>query len=297
MTKFQIIINGEFKTIPAQPGPEPPASSLLNENAGFEDGTWANQWSPAGSNYGDWSIGVSQEQARTGNNSLKFQHSTPEGGSFNRCEATLDPPLYYHDFFKEYWLGFSLYIPEWSDVAPPEWNTCYQLHSVPNNGDWNAGYSGENGWTVGIRDYSTGTGYERIGFHANELTEAQANNDIPPNSAMGVFVWEDSPIPVGVWMDFVINWKWSYLDADNPFMKLWYQKGGTGYAKVYDRSGPNMYRLDGQGLPKEPKNQTQMGSYKQTDNTTQTTFYYDNIKLGDETADFELVDPSNPANT
>ena len=114
-------------------------AQILNENPGFESGSYTDEWRPAVQNTNDALIEIVTNPVRSGKYALHLQHQFVDGSTHNRCEIV---PLYqlgtwttkngYTDWNREYWLGFSVYLENWEDSLR-DWNSIVQNHSVPND--------------------------------------------------------------------------------------------------------------------------------------------------------------------
>jgi hypothetical protein len=115
-------------------------------------------------------------------------------------------------FNKDYWIGFSVYLPENWEV-PNRFETLANIHQTADKGEPSIVnpfgiYTGSGKWKIMSRGHNV------------PLREWTLNS-----------IWED----VGKWTDWVIHYKPSY--GSQGILKVW--KNGT---LVATKSGPNTYK-------------------------------------------------------
>lgn len=157
---------------------------------------------------------VSKKYAREGDSSMKAYINRNSSPNSYRAEAVIPGKAKKMEFNRDYWYGFSVYLPEdWQVTGKNE--VLAQFHSTLDKGD------AQNGPPVAIR---TGTGNWEIVNRAEGDQRAGGRLWTLNN------VWED----VGKWTDWVIHFKPSY--EANGVLRIW--KNGALVAQHY---GKNTY--------------------------------------------------------
>jgi hypothetical protein len=154
---------------------------------------------------------------------IKAQYNWNGVSDYSRTELTANrnDNGSHHTFFypgKEYWIGFSVYMPKsWKPDYKAE-ELLFQLHG--NEGD----RSPSLGLYVNGDDWYW---YIRWGAELN-APEIDGEKNL----------WQ-SNYEKGEWVDFVIHAKWSYSDDGYGFLEIW--KNGT---SLFVHKGPNCYNDD-----------------------------------------------------
>ncbi len=177
------------------------------------------------------------------------------------------------DIGKEYWYGFSIFLPE--DYVPDRvWEIVAQWHSVP---DFDVGEK----WRNPVMALSTTGG--RWGW-VNRWDAKRNTFQGGVRQYGGVREYDLGPYETGVWTDWVMHVKWSY-DQDG-IAEVW--KDGR---KVIDQSGPNAFN-DARGPF------FKMGLYKgwgdpgtSCDAVKKRVIYHDEFRMGGADASYEDVAP------
>ncbi|MFV8819475.1 polysaccharide lyase [Haliea sp. E17] len=183
---------------------------------------------------------VSSRYSRRGGYAME---STISNSSSNkkRTEAILPGKIGKMQFGRDYWIGFSIYLPAgWT--VPNKMEILAQIHRTPDKGEAGgqppvAIYSGSGEWKVTSQEWG-------------------GKQDWLLNS-----VYED----VGRWTDFVIHYRPSY--TSNGILEVW--KDGALVAK---RSGANTAK-DAIGP------YFKMGIYKGTYSAPTKTVYHDELRI------------------
>jgi len=267
---------------------------VLNNNPGFEDGTWKNNYRPSAQNTDDAVVEVVTNPKRSGNYSFHIQHQYITGSTHNRCEVR---PLVdfgadqigYIPWHKEIWVGFSVYLKDWSKSLGP-WNSILQFHGVPHNYEWSTRGTSANSLFIvgndGFTDWSA-VGEPHVGILVRVLDNPY--DPTPPDEgAMGPVPIPPWWLPIGQaenkWIDIVGNF---VISPDSDGKMRWWVNGRL----VIDQRGPNTYYNDLSGAPAEPVNLVQLGSYKSPANTNLVNTYYDEIRWGGPNSSYSDVAP------
>ena len=232
-------------------------------------------WIAAG-NKGGNSISVSSEKKRAGRSSYKFILAKyGNAGSETNVELILrglnaGTQVKNFIFNKEYWMGYSVFIP--SDFDFPD-----------NN--YNSGLIGQ--WHAAYDDCDTRPQSQPLGFGLNRDSQGLTVSIASKAAQCGETSYTrrisiDSPkLLKGQWNDIVLNYKFSY--GTGGFVKMWMNG-----KQVVNDSGPNSHN-DAKGP------YFKMGIYGWAD--TNMVVYYDEIRIGDQNSSYSEVAPQGVATT
>ena len=249
---------------------------IFNDNPSFEDGTFLNQWQLSGNNSDDAVIELVTSPTLSGTYALKMQHQLPGIAGYNRAQIITKPTTLGEFIWgREYWIGIRYYLENWL-TDPAEWNVLLGAHAVPQWNIWGEG--GESGF--GIWTDHTGKLYIYSQVIEDPMNEIPGIGGITNPPAFTTALLENQIL------DFVVNVKLSCYEADNPFIKWWYQ--GT---QVVDLSGPNVHYHDADGNVREQYNTLQVGSYKDPAETQLRRLFVDRIKIAGDQAIYADVVP------
>jgi hypothetical protein len=212
---------------------------------------------------------IAASPARAGKHALKSSLDRYGDRYPNRTE--LSGPR--ADIGKEYWYGFSIFLPE--DYVPDRvWEIVAQWHSVP---DFDIGEK----WRNPVMALSTTGG--RWGW-VNRWDAKRNTFQSGTRQYGGVREYDLGPYETGVWTDWVMRVKWSY--GQDGIVEVW--KNGR---KVIDQSGPNTFN-DAHGPF------FKMGLYKgwgdpgkSCDAVKKRVIYHDEFRMGGPDASYEDVAP------
>ncbi|WGG50167.1 heparin lyase I family protein [Rugamonas sp. DEMB1] len=253
--------------------------------AGKLDG-WTVQ-SPPGA------VSVSQEQARAGVHSLKFDFKFADWRekSMLRAEAAPSPnnSAVTHVLGNSYWSGFSQFIPaSWDDEKKDNnEEVVWQYHGA---------IKGPSSIGAPLALYLD-KGRARIVLQANEqpgsvywpaaADKGKAAHMPPPHE-----LWSESSAQLkGRWVDWVIHVNFDY-GATPGFVQVW--KDGV---KIVDYTGLTMYRLDKDYQDNENGPYLKMGDYKwgwgaRPSSIAERVLYVDEVRIGSAEASCADVLPS-----
>jgi Polysaccharide lyase len=186
----------------------------------FEDGKLVHgqHWNVAGN-----APEITSEEVRAGHYAMKTTLDRDNSPINFRTEIrplTPDPIKQ-----KDYWYGFSIFLPK-DFVADPVWQIVAQFHDNPDN----AAEKGRN---------------PMLAFFVNDgvwtITSRWDSKPTTIKDAKGKWVYEGDqsyvigPYDVGVWTDWVLHVKWSYLD--DGVLEIWQ----NGKLVVSQLNNPNCY--------------------------------------------------------
>ena len=210
---------------------------------------------------------------RMGTSAIQLSIDYYEDNQSVAAELRLDAPaeLNHFDIGKEYWYAFSIYLP--SDFEENDRTEIFhQFHNFPDTQlgeEWNLNppfslFVNKQDWIVAIHGDSS---------PVTILSEYEATE-----------YWNLGPIQPGQWTDFVYNIKWSY--GDDGIVKIW--RDGH---QIVNYKGANTYN-------------DQIGPYMKfgiyewywrtgPTKVTNRTAVYDEIRVGNEFATYEMMVPEN----
>jgi hypothetical protein len=229
----------------------------------FEDGKMKG-WRTSGN-----APTVSQDVARAGKYSLRTSLDRYKDPCSYRTEVS-GP---FADIGKEYWYGFSIFLPD--DYVPdPVWEIVAQWHSVP---DLKEGEQWRNP-AIALSTTAGRWGWV-VRWDAKRNTFASGKREYG-----GTREFDLGPYQRNVWTDWVIHVKWSY--EPDGLLQVW--KSGD---KVIDYNGPNTFN-DATGPF------FKMGLYKgwqkpgvRTDGVSKRVLYHDEFRLAGPGANYKDVAP------
>lgn len=266
-------------------------AQILNKNPGFESGTFLDEWKLPVQNTDDAIIEIVTKPVRSGKYALHLQHQYVSGSTHNRCEIWPKIQLGkwttktgYVDWNQEYWLGFSVYLENWSNSLG-NWNSIVQNHAVPNSWKWGVCDAGHNNWSI-----SADNGFFAYNTFGRPCFNVIASLVNDPSMTPGIGAIGSRPYAIGIsemenrWIDIVINWITS--DGEDGKIKIWVD--GELVVELY---GANSHTNDTCGLPRERCQSLTFGSYKSPKNTNLVSMYFDEIRIADERGSYDIVSP------
>jgi len=232
--------------------------------------TW---WTPNGQLNQGIDPEIVTSPVRYGNNAIKIRAQQNWNGisDYTRTEliGKRNDSRIHNTFFypgKEYWIGFSIYLPnDWQTDYKSE-EVLFQLHGNGNEDSPSLALlvdGAEWYWSIRWQD------------------EFEAPEDPKDRIDLGRRTYEK-----GQWVDYVIHAKFSYSDDGYGFMEIW--KDGT---SLFTHNGPNCYN-DGSKI-RGP----QTGVYKwdwsngADYEVSERIMYLDEYKVGGSGASYEDVAP------
>lgn len=222
---------------------------------------------------------ITTEQVRSGAYAMKTYLSTSSPVDY-RTEISYS--AHKDTIGHHYWYGFSVFLPN-DYLKDGTWEIVAQWHGVPD------GYPtfdpGEEYWRNPLGFLET---TDSIWTYGHKYS-AQANQG-PLGSVTydGSNKWNFGYVETGVWVDWVIHYKYSYLS--DGITQIW--KDGK---LVLDYRGPNCYN-------DEVGPYFKMGLYKgwnnwendewRVDNVDNRTLYHDQLRVAFGENGYSVVDPS-----
>jgi hypothetical protein len=212
---------------------------------------------------------VAQGRGRVGNSAMRTSLDRYQDRYPDRTEV-MGP---HADIGKEYWYGFSIFLPE--DYIPDRiWEIVAQWHAIP---DFDIGEK----WRNPVLALSTTNG--RWGW-VNRWDAKRNTFESGKREYGGVREYDLGPYERDAWTDWVVHVKWSY--QPDGFLKIW--KNGR---LVIDQNGPNAFN-DARGPF------FKMGLYKgwgdptkDCDAVTRRVLYHDEFRMGGSEATYHDVAP------
>lgn len=164
------------------------------------------------------------------------------------------------EFGQTYWVGVSIYFPKDYTIDSRDGAGLFDWHVRPD--------PGEGGGSLGAQAVG---GDMVINNHwdSQPITTALVHQTL----------WQ-APIEKDKWMDFVFHIKFSY--KNDGILEIW--KDGQ---KIADKKGPNHYN---DKAPPYFKLDLYKGNWKSA--VRKQVIYYDEIRIGDATSNYEEVAPS-----
>lgn len=225
----------------------------------WKEGT---DWNPANTGGGN-TISVSSAQKRAGNKSYKFVLAPESSGAETNVELVLrglNSPVQLKNFLigKEYWIGYSIYIPKWFKFN--DFWTSPQFHLAQDSCD-------ARGFGPNVGMFLTSKKYKiSIGGDPKSCTTS---------SGLSRSVIYSPSLVAGKWNDVVLHFKFS--PNSDGFFKIWLNGDGPitnkGTNCSNDVKGPYM----------------KLGIYAHAVDTM--TVYYDEIRIGDHNSSYNEVKP------
>jgi hypothetical protein len=312
------------KNVYSQSTEPPPPGDILNNNPGFEDGTFINEWKIAFQNVDDSVLEVRSDDPYNGTYYLYNAHRYVTGSTHNRSELISDTDFGgtytgYFPWYTEFWMGFAIKLPNWNDIignlpneAEPEatssWNSCFQMHSIPGDWRWNVCAAAPNVFSLvaetGIFNWSY-VNEKHWSVHSRDFIKRSLDpyGSIPD---FGIEAGMPRPpywIPLADAEDKWIEVMFNYMMSPGPhatlnpgvptgFLKVWIDK-----EFVVNEVGPNVYYYDRcEDIPAVAEGLLQLGSYKAQSNTNFVSQQYDDIKFADDTGTVHVVTPKTISN-
>lgn len=229
----------------------------------FEDGISLAEWNLSGN-----APVLTSEQTRSGSKAMKSYLHRYNSNTSYRTEVSLKGPEVNATIGKEYWYGFSIYLPS-PYPADNISEILAQWHSTPDPGEENQNpplsLAIENGqWKVKTIWNTSQPTLKSLQQSASVSVGQQATDQ---------------------WTDWVFRVKWSY--GSDGYLQVW--KNGT---QVVSRTGPNYYR-DSKGP------YFKMGIYKSmwrqaqyVGTVTSRVMYHDEFRMAGAGASYADVAPA-----
>jgi hypothetical protein len=218
------------------------------------------------------SISVTTERARSGKKALKFDFDSADWKKEEPKRVEIyDVTSWGPDGMTQrmdWWVAFSQYLPaDWQVDEPTNPDIIWQFHG------WEGGPASNNPPLSGV-------------VIGDKLYIRLAQGTVPAERAASFLDLATFPLPLGVWVDTVINVSWDYQGGH---VRLW-QNG----KQVVDYTGPTLYPMIGQVNEKGPA--FKIGCYKFDWGNVPTkakhrTLYIDEIRLGDSRSSLTEVAP------
>lgn len=228
---------------------------------GFESNStqqWKKEIQESG---GTAKVEISTNKVRDGRYAVRFVCN-----SCRRSELAGVPKF---DWRKEYWVGFSFYLPK----APSGFRIINQHHSIPGDYNWSCP-AGGNSFTIkgasGKLDFYTSTIASKVNVVRDEGGATANTNQFSESASLNT------------WHDMVLNFR--YAPDNTGFMRIWLD-GGI----IFDHQGVTVYKYDACGEPKEPKQYLKIGLYL---GGGSGEIYYDEVRIGDSDASYADVAPA-----
>lgn len=235
----------------------------------------SSDWLIAGNGGGN-SFSVSDERVRAGSKSYKFVLA-PKGtpGTQTNVELILrglsaSPQVRNFLMNREYWMGWSVYIPQ--DFVFPvesnnEWAALGQFHGATESCD--------NQYMGPCVPFFLNSGVGGFRTVVNATNERCSDGSLTRAKAF------TAKFEKGAWNDIVLNFRYNYTNSGSPFFKMWLNG-----QLVANDSGPNCYN-DAKGP------YFKMGIY--ANSSSRISVYYDEIRVGDATSSYNEVAPKGSA--
>jgi len=271
MTKLATLI---FSAIIFVSAPSLRADLLFYDDC---ENQWSlDDWKPAGED-GKNSLTVSTEKARKGKSSYKFVLA-PYGtsGTDTNVELILRAVKNKNgnsnfDYDKDYWMGFSLYIP--SDFKAPigsgSWGSIGQFHATPDSCD---DLPQTQPFGIQLKSETEGGGLQ-FNIASKDSYCGSSSYD------RRLTVKTDDQLRKGQWNDIVAHFKFSY--AKDGVLQIWFNGklilDDKGINAMNDAKGPYF----------------KLGFYAHSEEYM--IGYYDEFKVGDANSSYDEVAPSGTA--
>jgi hypothetical protein len=200
----------------------------------------------------DYSLAQSTDQFTEGKSSLRLEVRSTDPMTSGSIRSELTQPA--DNINTERWYGFKMYLKDWKDDAAGE--HVFQWH--PSNG---TGSATAALWTSGGR-YLFVT-------NNNGGTSGNEYNDL-------------GPIISNKWVSWVIHVRWT--DNNTGILQVW-KNGSLMYDKNYVKTSPPEGVYFKLGINK-------FGWGTQTSSTTERILYFDEVRIGNESARYDDVKPN-----
>ncbi len=227
---------------------------------------------------------IQSDMTRYGSYAARLENS-PNAGV--RCELTYNGPADFH-WGVERWLGYSFSVPYLSKG----FGIISQHHSVPGYGtdgkvDWSYP-SGANGFTIMIPGGDGNEFWIQLipPENLNDYESGTLSNPLKGGATNSTNTFYSWPVELNRWFDIVLNFR--YSDKSDGFYKVW-----VNGELVIDITGSNVNIHDTAGRIKETRNYLKTGIYSGTEGGG--AVIYDEIRVGDETSNYEAVAPRTKA--
>lgn len=219
----------------------------------------------------DSSIAVTSQISRSGKKSLKISFTKSQwfrnSRTNNRRAEILSDELKGMDLGKDWWVGFSEYIPaDWEDDLKRNSDIVWQFHGAPS------GPGGASPPLAAYVEQGIMTIVTRVGRRPSKLGDGETLAQFP--------------IPKGKWTDWVIKVNFDY---DKGSVKIW--KDGN---VVVDYNGPNIYQWTQQKNEEGPY--MKFGVYKPSWReyptvATKRELFIDDITIAGSNGTYDKVKP------
>lgn len=243
------------------------AACISSANAGvvfsdqFDSSSFSG-WAPSG----NATASIVNSPVRGGNYAAQLSLDRLHDKVSRRTELTLIKPKF--EIGKEYWIGFSNYLPVLEDSGKRGEFFAFQIHKRPDAAD----ASGKQPLTLTANPTSW-----RVNVHFDANATTAVRGDSLRRFAAG-------DIDYGQWTDWVIHIHLSY--ASDGSLEVW--KDGN---KIVSYLGPNCYNDKLGPFMKIGVYNSSWVSREGATAADQRTIYYDKVSVGDETASYADVAP------
>lgn len=222
------------------------------------------------------SIQVVTSPVRSGSYAAKFTLNTTDPLVASGKRAEIRKKGNFANVGKEFWYGFSMYVPTYWATDPSSAEILAQLHDRPDTALGETWRSPQI--SLGIIG---GKWYLRNRWDPKPKT---IGNDPKPEGNVNRF--DLGPVTKGVWTDWVVHAKWSY--GSDGVLEIW--KNGVPVVKY---NGPNAYNDQKSpywkfGVYKPDWKKPDYGSSV----VTSRTLYLDNVRFGDSNSNYNQVNPA-----
>lgn len=218
----------------------------------------------------DW-VEVSAAARRAGRKSLRvhLDYDGPDGAEFRSEISDHSGPSAPLVLGRPYWIGFSIYVPSDWQADPADWDNqvMWQTHtsaSAPSNTS--------PGTALRIR---------------NHQWVASLKYDLDDGAGVQTRSKSLAPVVPGTWNDFVVQVR--YDVGSTGILKVWKDQR-AGDAPLWDYRGPTTSVGDTGGYNKFGLYHTGWKFNVPTSHKVHT-YYFDEIRIGNENASFEQVAP------
>lgn len=209
-------------------------------NDGFESGSLKDSWFIENSPADASNVTVEKGITRAGDFAVHLvnHYSDPDGARL-RTEMTAQSQgeIVWE---REYWIGFSFYLKDWSESTYPE--IVQQFHAVPHNRQWATNVAARNITSLWV---------ESGQLNLSVITHPNAGP--AAGAALADKVWSE-PVKPNTWYDWVIHLLPS--QGGQGIIEVW--RNGQ---KIYHQEGPNVDIQDSVGQMAEPYYYLKCGVY------------------------------------
>jgi hypothetical protein len=168
---------------------------------------------------------ISPKRARIGDRSLEVYLNRETSERSYRTEVSTGPDAL--DFFKEYWIGFSIYIPSDWQVSSSR-TVLFQIHDTPKD------------WSIGLNPIFAISEIENSdNWYIRQRYMTEPEGEHTKDDQVTAFSDLYGTIERGAWTDWVIQYRPDYRknsSGGNGVTRVW--RNGQ---QIIDYKGPNAY--------------------------------------------------------